>query len=59
MNYDQVARDKRLIPIWEKVQRGERLTLEDGVIMFKTPDILFLGTMAHFAQSQIDRKSVV
>lgn len=58
MNYDRVPRDKRLIPIWEKVQRGERLTLEDGVAMFNTPDILFLGTMAHFAQSQVSGDGV-
>lgn len=43
-------RDSSLIPIWQKVQRGERLKLEDGLTMYKTPDLLSLGKMAHFIQ---------
>ncbi len=43
-------RDRQLIPIWEKVQQGERLTLEDGVVMYKTPDFLSLGKMAYAVQ---------
>lgn len=45
-------RDNQLIPIWQKVQRGERLTLEDGLTMYRTPDLLPLGKMAHFVQQQ-------
>jgi aminodeoxyfutalosine synthase len=45
-------RDKNLTPIWQKVQRGERLTLEDGLTMYKTPDLLSLGKMAHFVQQK-------
>ncbi len=45
-------RDTSLISLWQKVQRGERLTLEDGLTMYKTPDILSLGKMAHFVQQQ-------
>lgn len=42
--------DANLIPIWEKVQRGEKLALEDVPAMFGTNDIISLGEMAHFVQ---------
>lgn len=45
-------RDKKLEPIWEKVQRGERLLKQDGVVMFDSTDIIALGTMAHAIQRQ-------
>lgn len=43
-------RDKQLLPIWEKVQSGERLELRDGVTLFQSQDIISLGKMAHFVQ---------
>ncbi len=43
-------RDKHLIPIWDKVQNGERLTLQDGVTLFQSQDIISIGKMAHFVQ---------
>lgn len=43
-------RDHALIPLWDKVQRGERLTVEDGLILFRTPDMIGLGKMAHAVQ---------
>src|SRR6266478_4331557 len=45
-------RDKELIPIWERVRRGERLSLEDGLTMYRTNDLISLGKMAHFVQRQ-------
>jgi aminodeoxyfutalosine synthase len=45
-------RDNSLIPIWSKVQHGERLTLEDGMMMYKTHDLLSLGKMAQYVQQQ-------
>ncbi|HTP12229.1 MAG TPA: aminofutalosine synthase MqnE [Bacteroidota bacterium] len=45
-------RDEGLIPIWEKVQEGRRLTLDDGRTLFSTRDILSLGKMAYFLQQQ-------
>jgi len=45
-------RDRSLIPIWGKVQRGERLTLEDGLAMYRTHDLLSLGKMANAVQQQ-------
>lgn len=43
-------RDNALLPIWEKVQRGERLTMADGLALYATNDLLSLGKMAHHVQ---------
>ncbi len=43
-------RDRSLIPVWEKIQRGERLTIADGLVLYATPDIISLGKMAHAVQ---------
>ncbi|MBI2619927.1 MAG: aminofutalosine synthase MqnE [Ignavibacteriales bacterium] len=43
-------RDKNLVPIWEKIQKGDRLTFEDGVAMFRSSDVISLGKMAHNVQ---------
>ena len=38
--------DPALLPIAERVERGDRLSHEDGVVLFKTPDLLGLGSLA-------------
>ncbi|MGB6121689.1 MAG: radical SAM protein, partial [Bacteroidota bacterium] len=43
-------RDRRLIPIWQKVRRGERLSFEDGMALYTTRDLISLGQMAHAVQ---------
>ncbi|MBI3028886.1 MAG: aminofutalosine synthase MqnE [Candidatus Rokubacteria bacterium] len=43
-------RDHRLLPIWEKVAAGQRLTREDGLLLFETDDLLGLGQTADFAK---------
>src|SRR5208283_4494628 len=45
-------RDKSLIPIWEKIQHGERLSIEDGLALYNTSDVIALGKMANFVQQQ-------
>jgi aminodeoxyfutalosine synthase len=45
-------RDNRLSSLWDKIFRGERLSLEDGLILFNTNDIISLGKMAHSVQQQ-------
>ncbi len=45
-------RDRQLSTVWEKVQLGTRLSLEDGRKLFATPDVLSLGKMAYFAQQR-------
>ena len=52
MNSTIHFRDKNLPPIWEKVLRGERLDLNDGLTLFHSPDVLSIGKMAHAMQRQ-------
>jgi aminodeoxyfutalosine synthase len=43
-------RDAALRPIWDRICRGERPTLEDGLALYTTHDIIALGKMAHAMQ---------
>jgi len=52
MDYQIHFRDKKLIPIWEKVRTGTRLSFQDGLTMFASSDVISLGKMAHFIQRQ-------
>lgn len=42
-------RDKVLIPIGMKLSAGERLTVDDGATLFRSPDLLGVGAMADAA----------
>ena len=44
--------DRELIPIWEKVLDGGRLSLEDGMRLFETQDFPALGRMADYVKSK-------
>ena len=44
--------DPHLQAIWGKVQAGERLNFEDGVTLYRSPDLLALGYMANFVREQ-------
>jgi len=48
-----VFRDRRLLPVWEKVQAGRRLSREDGLLLFETEDLHGLGRMADVAKSRL------
>src|SRR5207237_925662 len=41
--------DSTLVPIAAKVERGERLTREDGLALFASPDLLAIGRLADLA----------
>lgn len=43
-------RDRQLFPLWEKVAAGQRLTREDGLLLFETDDLLGVGQMADWAK---------
>ena len=45
-------RDRNLMPVWEKIQSGERLTLEDGLRAYTSGDLIGLGAMAHAVQKE-------
>ncbi len=49
---EPLFRDRRLHPLWEKVQAGERLSREDGRLLFETDDLHGLGRMADFAKAR-------
>jgi aminodeoxyfutalosine synthase len=52
------ASDPRLEPVAEKVKAGERLTTEDALLLFETPDLLGVGAMANFANERRNGKRV-
>jgi len=45
-------RDARLLPVWDRVRAGERLSREDGQLLFETEDLHGLGRLANFAKSR-------
>ena len=45
-------RDRRLLPVWDKVRAGARLDRDDGLLLFDTEDLHGLGRMADFAKSR-------
>jgi aminodeoxyfutalosine synthase len=45
--------DRRLKPIYEKVQAGARLSVDDGVAMYRSGDILALGYMANLVRERL------
>ena len=50
--------DTSLVPIWEKVLSGTRLSLEDGVRLFGTDDFPAVGRMADHVKRQRDADRV-
>ena len=48
-----VFEDSRLKPILEKVEAGVRLSYDDGVAMYRSPDILALGYMANLVRERL------
>jgi len=45
--------DPRLLPIAGKVVRGERLSFEDGLLLYASPDLPGIGAMAHFVRTRL------
>lgn len=45
--------DPRLGPVRDKVERGERLTLEDGDVLFTTPDLWTVLELADLARRKL------
>src|SRR5215469_3401491 len=48
-----VIDDPRLIPIRQKVEAGERLSLEDGIALYRTTDILSAGYLANLVRERL------
>ena len=45
--------DRRLMPILEKVEAGARLDFEDGLALYRSPDLLALGYMANLVRERL------
>lgn len=50
---DPIFEDQRLKPILEKVQAGTRLSFDDGVTLYRSPDILAVGYMANMVRERL------
>lgn len=47
------VRDPALRPIADKVAAGTLLSFEDGLTLYRTPDLFGLGRLAHFRRTQL------
>src|ERR1700743_1486365 len=45
--------DPRLQPIRDKVEAGERLTEQDGITLYRTPDLLGVGWLANQVRERL------
>ena len=45
--------DSRLLPVADKVMRQERLTFEDGVVLYQTSDLLAVGWLANHVRERM------
>ena len=48
-----VTDDNRLRPVAEKVLSGERLSFDDGVALYRSPDILAVGWLANYVREKM------
>ncbi len=46
--------DKKLVPVAEKVFRGDRLSFEDGVALYRSPDLLAVGHLANSVRERLN-----
>jgi len=53
MNNKSYYSDLNLLPIYEKVLAGERLSFEDGLSLFACPDITAIGSLAHHVRMKL------
>ncbi len=47
-----ILSDQRLEPIAGKVRAGERLSFEDGVQLYRSPDLLAVGWLANYVREK-------
>ena len=48
-----VFEDARLLPIRDKVEARERLTFDDGLTLYRTPDLLGVGWLANVVRERL------
>jgi aminodeoxyfutalosine synthase len=49
---DLTITDQRLQPIAVKVLAGERLTADDGILLYRSPDLLAVGWLANYVREK-------
>jgi len=49
---DLIITDARLQPIADKVLAGERLSFDDGVALYRSPDLLAVGWLANHVREK-------
>jgi aminodeoxyfutalosine synthase len=52
MSNKPVFTDARLKPIAKKVLAGERLSMEDGIALYRSPDLLAVGWLANYVREK-------
>ena len=52
----QLIQDQRLMPLADKVERGERLSFEDGLLLYETPDLTGVGALANRVRERLHGK---
>lgn len=50
---EPIIEDQKLKPILAKVRDGERLSFDDGLALYRTPDLLTLGWMANMVRERL------
>ena len=50
--------DLDLMPIWDKVRDGKRLSFDDGLTMYRTEDFPALGKMADWVKTKLHGNKV-
>jgi aminodeoxyfutalosine synthase len=51
--FPQTIEDRRLLPLLEKVEARKRLSYEDGLTLFRSPDLLAIGYMANLVRERL------
>jgi aminodeoxyfutalosine synthase len=53
MKLEPIFEDRRLLPIAEKVREGVRLDFDDGLLLYRTNDLLALGYLANLVRERL------
>ncbi|MFN7015909.1 MAG: CofH family radical SAM protein [Fimbriimonadales bacterium] len=54
MNVLEVILGRELMPLYEKVMSGERLSFEDGVLLYTTPNLSGVGYLANLVRERLN-----
>ena len=52
----QLIKDQRLLALADKVESGDSLTFDDGLLLYETPDLTGVGAMANLARERLHGK---